>query len=417
MDPAGRYAEHKKIKAFYDEEVFYYQGIEFIAGVENLLKKELAKFLGCAEVETRPISGQMANTVVFSAMVDYLNRAFRKSEPRRIRQVLNHHIIKGGHLSAQPIGALRDFVAWDPVTEKPAIVDFPVLKDNPHKIDVLACRELIYKYRPELIILGKSMMLHKEPVAEIRAFVDDLDYDCIIMYDMAHVLGLVGPHFQEPFKEGADIVTGSTHKTYFGPQRGIVASNYSDPELRYKLWEAIERRTFPGSVSNHHLGTLLGLLMAAYEMNFFKDEYQKKVLSNAKTFALALAECGLDVAGDPNISYTQTHQVIINVGYTNGPEIAKSLEDSNIITNYQATAEEEGFTAAGSIRMGVAEMTRFGMEEKDFQELAQLIYDVIIKHKNISEKVSSFRKHFLEMRYCFKGNEFNRLFKKLYGLI
>ena len=70
------------------------------------------------------------------------------------------------------------------------------------------------------------MVLHKEPVAEIRRFLDDQSIDAVILYDMAHVLGLVGPHFQEPFKEGADLVTGSTHKTFFGTQRGVVASPF-----------------------------------------------------------------------------------------------------------------------------------------------------------------------------------------------
>ena len=64
MDPSFRYAEHKKVKAFYDADVFYYQGTEFIVEVENLLVKELKSFTGCAEVETRVISGQMANAAV-----------------------------------------------------------------------------------------------------------------------------------------------------------------------------------------------------------------------------------------------------------------------------------------------------------------------------------------------------------------
>jgi aminomethyltransferase len=237
------------------------------------------------------------------------------------------------------------------------------------------------------------------------------------MYDMAHVLGLIGPYFQEPFKEGADLVTSSTHKTYFGTQRGIIAANYGEDDLRFPLWESIQRRAFPGSVSNHHLGTLLGLLLATYEMNFFKDDYQKNVLSNAKSFALALKECGLDVAGDPEVSYTQTHQVIVNVGYAKGPEIARRLEENNIIVNYQATPEEEGFTASGALRMGVAEMTRFGMRKDDFQQLAQLMYDVIVKHKSVKKEVVAFRKQFLEMKYCFSGNEFDDVIQKLYQLI
>jgi aminomethyltransferase len=417
VDPVGRYAEHKQVKAFREADIFYYQGTDFISEVECLLKSELQKYLNCTEVETRVISGQMANVAVFSALVDYLNRADRKSEQRRIRKVMNNHIIKGGHLSAQPMGALRDFVMRDPKWEKPAVVNLPVLDDNPYKIDIEAARQLIGEHQPELIILGKSMIIHREPVAEIRAIIDQLAPDCLLMYDMAHVLGLVGPYFQEPFKEGADIVTGSTHKTFYGTQRGVVAVNCAEGDLHYELWEAIQRRSFPGSLSNHHLGTLVGLLLAAYEMNHFKNEYQKAVLANAKAFALALKDCGLDVAGDPVISYTETHQVILNVGYAKGPEIAQRLEDNNIVLNYQAAPDEEGFTASGALRTGVQEMTRFGMMENDFKQLAQLMADVIANGRDMKEDVRAFRERFVEMQYCFSGQEFEDLIQMLHRLV
>jgi aminomethyltransferase len=417
MDPAFRYAEHRKSKAFYDADVFYYQGTDFIGEVERLLEGETRKFFGCKEVEMRLISGQMANVAVFSAMVDYLNRAERKREPRRIRQVMNNHIVKGGHLSAQPMGALKDFVARDPHTERPAVVNFPVLPDNPYRVDVPAALELIVEYKPELIIFGKSMVLHKEPVAEIRRFLDDQDIDAVIMYDMAHVLGLIGPHFQQPFQEGADLITGSTHKTYFGTQRGVVGCRFLEHEERYDLWEALVRRTFPGSVSNHHLGTLLGLLMAAYEMNCFKDEYQPRVIANAKAFARELKNCGLDVAGDPAIDFTETHQVVMNVGYSRGPEMARRLEANNIICNYQAKYDEEGFTASGALRLGVSEMTRFGMEEDDFRALAELMHDVLMKDAHVVDEVRALRGRFRELQFCFRGDEYAEVLQSLHGLL
>ncbi len=417
-DPSGRYAEHKPVKAFKEADVFYYQGTDFICEVEYLLKCELQKFLGCTEVEPRVISGQMANTAVFSAMVDFLNRADRKREQRRIRKVMNNHIIKGGHLSAQPMGALRDFVQRDPVWEKPAVVNFPVLEENPYKIDMKETEKLIAEHRPELIILGKSMVLHKEPVAEIRKVIDEVEIpDCVLMYDMAHVLGLVGPYFQEPFKEGADIVTGSTHKTFFGTQRGMIGVDFTEDQVRWDLWEAIQRRAFPGAMSNHHLGTLLGLLLAAYEMNAFKEPYQKAVVENAKAFARALAEAGLSVAGDPAVSYTETHQVVIGVGYGRGPEIAHRLEQNNIICNYQAAPEEEGFTASGSLRTGVQEMTRFGMGPEDFAVLAGLMAEVIEKDRNVRKEVVKLREKFFEMQYCFSGREVDEMVAKLSEVI
>ena len=400
-DPSFRYAEHKKVKSFYDADVFYYQGTEFIDEVEQLLVEEMKAFLGCAEVETRAISGQMSNTAVFSALMDWKNRLDRKHDPKRLGYIMNNHIIKGGHLSAQPMGALHDYIAIDPVTERHALVNFPVCADNIYKIDVEETRKAIEQYRPEFIIFGKSMVLHREPVAAIRKFVDDMGLQTTIMYDMAHVLGLIGDHFQKPFEEGAEIVTGSTHKTFFGPQRGIVGVNYKKGELKYGLWETIESRAFPGSVSNHHLGTQLGLLMAAYEMNQFKDAYQKAVVSNAKSFAKSLKAAGLDVAGDPAIGYTETHQVIVNVGYGTGPDVAMRLERSNIICNYQATPEEEGFTASGALRMGVNEMTRFGFGPKEFDQLANILADCILRGREVKEDIVRLRAGYQQMHYCF----------------
>jgi aminomethyltransferase len=408
-DPAFRYAEHRELEAFYDADVFYYQGTGLIDEVEQLVEAEICRFLGGTEAETRVISGQMANATVFSALVDYRNRGNRKGEPGRIGMVMNNHIGKGGHLSAQPMGALKDYVAINPRTDRPAVVNFPVLPDNPYRIDIASTLELIARHRPELIIFGKSMVLHKEPVAEIRRFIDEQGLDTVIMYDMAHVLGLVGAHFQQPFAEGADLVTGSTHKTFFGPQRGVVATRFQKLEERYELWKAVRRRTFPGSVSNHHLGTLLGLLVAAYEMNHFKDAYQPAVIANAKAFARALAEAGLAVAGDPAIDFTETHQVIVNVGYGLGPEMAGRLEANNIICNYQAVPDEEGFTAAGGLRLGVAEMTRFGMEPADFQELAGLMARVVNDNADVKSEIRDFRRRFLQMRYCWRAEDFGEV--------
>ena len=369
----------------------------------------MRQYLGCTQVETRVISGQMSNMATFSALMDWKNRLDRKHTPQRLGYVLNNHIIRGGHLSAQPMGALKDYIAVDPVTERTAVVNFPVCRDDLFRIDVEETKKVIDRYRPELIIFGKSMVLRREPVAEIRRFVTEQNIPTTIMYDMAHVLGLVGDHFQKPFEEGAEIVTGSTHKTFFGPQRGVIGVNYRREDLKWGLWETIQSRAFPGSVSNHHLGTQLGLLMAAYEMNYFKDSYQKAVIDNAKYFAKALHEAGLHVLGDPTIGYTETHQVIVKVGYAHGPEVADRLEANNIICNYQATPEEEGFSASGALRMGVNEMTRFGFGKEDFARLAHLIADCVLHNANVKDEVAKLRAEHLEMKYCFSDKDTEEL--------
>ena len=87
-DPSGRYAEHRTMKG---DEVYFYQGIDFIRDIEIEAQKELGKYFNCGEVELRPISGQMANEVVFKGMVKFINRNRPQGQPsRRMRLVINN---------------------------------------------------------------------------------------------------------------------------------------------------------------------------------------------------------------------------------------------------------------------------------------------------------------------------------------
>ncbi len=414
-DPSGRYAEHRTMKG---KEIYFYQGIEFIRDVEKELRQELAAYFDCPRIELRPISGQMANEVVFKAMVRFVNRSRKQGEPfRRLTCVMNNELTKGGHLSSQPMGALFNYVEEDPQTGKEKVVNFPVRKDCLYKTDTNALVKLLETEKPELIVFGKSMFLHKEPVQFVHTIVKDWDPRPVIMYDMAHVLGLYGV-LQEPFNDGADIVTGSTHKTFFGPQRGVIASTITKESTLAKLWIDIKGRAFPGSTSNHHLGTLLALLMATYEMNAFKKEYQVQVRKNARAYAKALNERGIDVEGDATEGFTETHQVVIRVStHGTGNDIAQRLEENNIITNYQALPDDESFLEASGIRMGVQEMTRFGMKEKDFEILAEYAADVIVKNASVKEHVRRLREQFLQMQYCLSLEETAPLVFRIFASI
>jgi len=394
-DPAGRYAEHRTQKG---KEVYYYQGIDFIRDVETECRAELSQYFGGAEVELRPISGQMSNEVVFKALCKFLAKKDRGLP--RLARVVNNDLTKGGHLSAQPMGALFNFVELDRETGKEAVTNFPVQKGNPYRTDVPALLSLLSEKRPNLVIFGKSMFLYPEPVREVAAAVGSMPDRPLLMFDMAHVLGLYGA-FQTPFEDGADIVTGSTHKTFFGPQRGVVAARLPAGHPYEKLWPEIKSRAFPGSTSNHHLGTLLGLLAASYEMNAFKAEYQSAVRRNAKAFARALAAAGVPVEGDPKDSYTETHQVICRVrAFGIGEDIARRLEENNIVVNYQALPDDTSFVESSGIRLGVQEMTRFGMAEADFEALAGYLAAVIVKGQNVGDDVKRLRARFTEMRFC-----------------
>lgn len=396
-DPAGRYAEHRSMKG---KEIYFYQGIDFIRDVEEAAREQMCTYFDCPQAEMRAISGQMANEVVFKAVTNFVNRG-RDEGPtwRRIRSVMNNDLTKGGHLSSQPMGALFNYVDFKD-DGKENVTNFPIRKDNLYKIDTDALGNLLEDAKPELIIFGKSMFIYPEPVKFTHDIVKDWENRPIIMYDMAHVLGLYGA-FQKPFQEGADLVTGSTHKTFFGPQRGVIASSIEKKTRLSKLWLDIKSRVFPGSTSNHHLGTLLGLLMAAYEMNAHKDVYQTQVIKNAKSFAKALKAAGLDVQGDPADDFTETHQVLLRVSeHGPGMDIARRLEESNIVCNYQALPDDESFLDSSGLRLGASEMTRFGMTEADFEPLASLMADCIIRNKAVREEVAAFRQRFSTMLFC-----------------
>jgi aminomethyltransferase len=410
-DPAGRYNEHNQLKAFgsNSEDVRYYQGTGFIMEKEEELRAAMRAFFDCTQVEPRVISGQMANSSVYDALKQFRNRFHGRRPHRPLGPVLVHDLSKGGHLSAQVGGALKNYVAMDPETERPAVEHFPLRTDLPYAIDVDATKELIAATHPDLVVFGRSVIVHTEPVAEVAGFIHD-HYGIenpdrpLIMYDGAHVLGLLGPHFQDPLGEGADVVTGSTHKSFFGPQRGVILSNIEPGSAFEGFWRHVERRTFPGHVSNHHLGTLLGLLGATYEMLEYRAQYPAQVIANAKALATTLGVEGLSVEGDSSNGFTDTHQVVLRVARSQGGWLAELLEQNNIITNSQGLHDDSSFTAASGIRMGSQEMTRYGMIEAGFGELGKLIATIAREGRHQPQgwrrdQVVEMRGRYREMRY------------------
>ena len=88
---------------------------------------------------------------------------------------------------------------------------------------------------------------------------------------------------------------------------------------------------------------------------------------------------------------------------------------SNVVVNYQATPDEEGFTASGALRMGVSEMTRFGFGKEEFAKLASLMADCILRGKDIREDIIKLRSEHLQMRYCFSDAEIDEALEELAG--
>jgi glycine hydroxymethyltransferase len=218
------------------------------------------------------------------------------------------------------------------------------------------------------------------------------------------VAGLIaGGKFQDPLREGADVVSLSTHKTFFGPQHGGILS-----------WERnadkIKKATFPGMVSNHHLHAVAGLTVACAEMLEFGNEYAAQVVKNAKALAQALYERSFNVLAEHK-GFTQSHVILIDVvKHGDGGTIEQTLEKANIIINRNLLPydikEGRHFQHPGGIRMGVSEVTRLGMKESEMAEIAEFAKRMIINKEPVEKvraDVAEFRKQYQKVHYCFEN--------------
>jgi glycine hydroxymethyltransferase len=354
----------------------YYRGTSYIDEIENQLKTNLKIMFECDHSEVRPISGTNANEAVFSRLLCPGDMVMVNSTPG------------GGHISHHKEGSLGKFTK--------NIIDTPLTKDGYH-MDLENTAYLIEKTKPKMIVVGKSLFLFPEPVAELSKVCRQ--YKTRIMYDAAHVLGLIaGKQFQRPLLDGAFLMTASTHKTYFGSQRGIILSNMEE-----EYWRRIDRGAFPGSSSNHHLDTLAQMGIATYEMMEFGEQYAEDTIKNARALAAALDSYGFDVQGK-EFGFTDSHQVAVNVReFRGGERVSKTLELNDIILNMNMLPHEplRNHDRPDGIRIGVQEMTRFGMGQKAMGRIAELIKECIIDKKPVKQEVNRFRAKYKKIKYSY----------------
>jgi glycine hydroxymethyltransferase len=354
----------------------YYRGTSYIDEIESRLKTQLKVLFECDHCEVRPISGTNANEAVFSRFVGPGDVVMVNSTPG------------GGHISHHRRGSLGKFTH--------NIIDFPTAPDGYH-IDLDRTAFLIEKTRPKLIVVGRSLFLFPEPVRELAEVCSRTR--TLVMFDAAHVLGLIaGKRFQSPLKEGAWLMTASTHKTYFGSQRGVILSNMEED-----LWRKIDRGAFPGSSSNHHLDTLAQMAICTCEMMDFGEAYADDTIRNAKALAAALDRLGFDVQGR-EWGFTESHQVAVNVKAQGGGEkVSRRLEANDIILNMNMLPHEplSNHDRPDGIRIGVQEMTRVGMGEPEMVRIAELIHECIVGRRDVREEVRRLRSGFQEVRYSY----------------
>jgi glycine hydroxymethyltransferase len=386
-DFMGRYAEGHPNEG--DQVNRYYQGTRYIDEIERMAHNEIIELFHARQADVRPISGNAANTAIALGLL------------RGNDTIVANSTDAGGHISHGPVGVFGRRIQSRGQSLKLGGTNsvhlhyLPLTADHYH-VDAQKTIELIDQVSPQLVVMGKSLFLFPEPVAEVAAFCKTKDIP--LLYDGAHVLGLVaGGQFQSPLQEGATWMTGSTHKTFPGPQRGVILGNL-DAEGEKKYWPAADRGVFPGSSSNHHLNTLPALVVATREMKQYGREYAAQIVRNAQALGRSLDVLGTAVEAR-DFGYTRSHMIAVNVAQAGGgAEVAKRLEANDIIVNYNMVPGDTDPRNPSGLRIGVPEMTRFGMDERAMGELAQLIHDAI-HGENVKAHVNALRGRYVEMKY------------------
>src|SRR5690348_4917306 len=313
-DFMGRYAEGHPNQG--DKTNRYYQGTRFIDEIERMATTEILELFNARQADVRPISGNAANTAIALGWL------------RGGDTIVANSTDAGGHISHGAVGVFGRRIQMRGQSLKlggPKSINLhylPLTQDHYH-IDGQKTIELIDRVSPQLVVMGKSLFLFPEPVSEVAAYCETKDIP--LLYDGAHVLGLIaGGEFQDPLHEGATWMTGSTHKTFPGPQRGVILADLEEPAAE-TYWGPADRGVFPGSSSNHHLHSLAGLLVATREMRQHGRAYASQTVKNAQALGRALSDQQIAVAAK-DFGFTKSHQIAVDVAtFGGGVETAKRL--------------------------------------------------------------------------------------------
>ena len=389
MDLESRYAEGENdLKGHVKKR--YYQGQKYITVIENCVTDLIKMLFKCDWADVRLVSGTHANLAAFKGL----------SLAAKNNKMVVTPLSCGAHISHDYTGLAGMVLGLVNIDHAYNIEEM--------NIDPEKSAGIIRATKPGIITFGGSLFLFPHPVKELRDVADEVG--AYIVYDAAHVLGLIaGGVFQDPLREGADFVTSSTHKTFPGPQGGLILGNLKD-ERTEKAIKKIQHAIFPLSTSNTHLGRLPALGIAALEMKVFGAELARQTVKNAKTAGQYLYENGLKVLGESK-GFTESHQIAVDVReYGGGGVIAERLEEANIILNrnilpYDDQSNREN---PSGIRIGFQDVTRRGFREEDIKHLCDLMLQIIKGKREPSEvrkDVIELRKEFSEVKYGFKNVE------------
>ncbi len=339
-DLEGRYADYPGR----DLRERRYRGNRFIVEIEEVANSLARAVFGARFVELRPLAGHIAGVAVLMGLCEPNDTVLEIG-----RDGGGHR--EAGRLISSPMAPLQ--------------VHYLPFDGTRYNVDVPAALELIGRTKPRVVILGSSNFLFPHPVRELVDAVHN--HGGYLAFDGSHVMGfLAARRFQDPLGDGADIVFGSTHKTFPGPQGGIIYSNRDD------LMDRVTGSLVPALVTNHHPFRMPGMAIALLEMQANGAAYMDAVRANAQALGEALA-----IHGVPSVlvdgRYSESHCLLARVApFGRGADVAARLEDAGIITTSAFLPAAQG---SEGIRLGVQELTRLGADPETMAEVARLFAD------------------------------------------
>ncbi|RJS77721.1 serine hydroxymethyltransferase [Candidatus Bathyarchaeota archaeon] len=389
MDLESRYAEGENDLAGHVKKRFY-QGQRYITIIEDCVTDLMKNLFRCSWGDVRLVSGTHANLATFKGL----------SMTTKNQKMVVCPLSCGAHISHDYAGLAGKVLGLVNIDHAYNIEEM--------NIDPERSASIIRAAKPGIVTFGGSLFLFPHPVEELRAVAEEVG--AYIVYDAAHVFGLIaGGLFQDPLREGADFITSSTHKTFPGPQGGVILADVKDSRME-KAVKNVQYAIFPLSTSNTHLGRLPALGIAALEMKLFGEDLAKQTVRNAQAAGEFLYENGVKVLGESK-GFTESHQIAVDVReYGGGKKVAEDLEAANIILNKNLLPydDQNNRENPSGIRIGFQDVTRRGFRRGDIEYLCDLMVDVIKgrrKPGEVREDVIALRREFDKIEYGFQSVE------------
>lgn len=347
-----------------------YRGNKYIHEFEMGTQKLVGEVFEATYVDLRPISGHIAGVATVLGLLSPGDLVFEIS-----LKDWGHGLVALMREAPQLSGTIR-------------IDGIPF--DEDRQVDLERLSKMIYEQRPRMIIFGGSGMLWSEPIEAVRTMADR--ERIILVHDASHVTGLIaGGVFPNPLRQGADVMFGSTHKSFPGPQGGFVVTN------NYELHKKIGDTLGSALVTSHHLNRLPALAVSMLEMKEFGKEYGTQIIKNSKALGKYMEEYGFKVVGARK-GYSNSHLILADVSeFGSGLTISKVLEEANILCSDDFGQLDK------ELRIGTAEVTRRGMKEPEMKLIANYFKRVIMDKEEasrIAEDVSRFSQTYLGCEYA-----------------